>query len=333
MPALDLRLGFPDAGTNPAGSTTRAAYDLVADGFGPGANGPLVLVADIETPGALAAFEGALGRVADDPSVVHVGEPVLSRDGDAALATAVPSSSPQSAATAELVERLRGHTLDGEMAGSQVLVGGATAAFVDQADFVSDRLGLFIGVVVGLSLLVLLAALRAPVLAAKAAILNLLSVGAAYGVVALAASGGVLGGMIGLDSETPVAPFIPVIMFALLFGLSMDYEVFLLSRVREEYLRRGDSAEAVVEGLARTARVITAAAAIMVVVFLAFVTADEAFLRLMGLGMAAAILVDATVIRMVLVPSVMQLLGRAAWWSPTWLSSPRTIAGARGGSR
>jgi RND superfamily putative drug exporter len=198
-------------------------------------------------------------------------------------------------------------------------VGGLTSAFVDQSDYVADRIPLFIGGVVVLSFLLLLAAFRAPLIAVKAGVMNLFSVGAAYGVVALAAEGGAFGSLLGVDTDTPVPPFIPVMMFAVLFGLSMDYEVFLLSRVREEYLKTRDTSRAVADGLAKTARVITAAAAIMVVVFLAFIFSTEVFLKLMGVGMATAILVDATIVRMVLVPAVMQLMGRANWWIPRWL--------------
>jgi RND superfamily putative drug exporter len=203
--------------------------------------------------------------------------------------------------------------------GVEVAVGGLSASLADQSALVADRLPLFVGGVVGLSFLLLLFAFRAPVVALKAALMNLLSIGAAYGVVALFAEGGAAGGLIGLDAEVPVPPFIPVMMFAILFGLSMDYEVFLLSRIREEVARHGDTARAVRDGLAKTARVITAAAAIMVAVFLAFVTSPESFLKLLGIGMATAILVDATLVRMVLVPAVMQLLGRRNWWLPPWL--------------
>jgi RND superfamily putative drug exporter len=307
-PALGLRLGFPDAGNGTAGTMTRTAYDMTADGFGPGANGPLLLA--VEGTGDLAAIAD---RAAREPGVAYVADPVPSRDGAAAVITVVPAASPQAAEVAALVERLRADLP------ATVHVGGTTAAFVDQGDLVASRLPVFIAGVVGLSFLLLLAAFRSPLIALKAGVMNLLSVGAAYGVVALAASGGPLGGLMGIDTDTPVAPFIPVMMFAILFGLSMDYEVFLLSRVREEYLRHGDTGRAVTDGLAKTARVITAAAAIMVAVFLAFVVSDEVFLRLLGLGMATAIFVDATVVRMVLVPGLMQLLGRANWWIPAWL--------------
>jgi RND superfamily putative drug exporter len=225
----------------------------------------------------------------------------------------MPTTSPQDAETSDLVHRLR------DVAGPGVHVGGLTAAFVDQSEYIEGRIPLFIGGVVVLSIILLLLAFRAPLIALKAGVMNLLSVGAAYGVVALAAEGGWFGSLVGVDTDTPVPPFIPVMMFAILFGLSMDYEVFLLSRIREAYQRTGETHSAVSEGLARTARVITAAAAIMVVVFLAFVFSTEVFLKLMGVGMATAILVDATIVRMVLVPAVMQLMGRANWWTPRWL--------------
>ena len=313
-PLLDLRLGFPDAGNDAEGTPTRTAYDLVSRGFGPGANGPLLVAA--EDPQAL---ERATATIRDTTGVAYASPVQADPAGDAALMTVVPTTAPQASETSELVQRLRNDLPPG------VMVGGTTAAFVDQSELVAARLPLFIGGVVGLSFLLLLCAFRSPLIALKAGAMNLLSVGAAYGVISLFAQGGFAGGLIGIDTATPVAPFIPVMMFAILFGLSMDYEVFLLSRVREEYLRHGDNARAVSEGLARTARVITAAAAIMVAVFLAFVTAPEPFLKLLGVGMATAILVDATIVRMVLVPALMQLVGRANWWIPAWLdrSLPR----------
>jgi RND superfamily putative drug exporter len=307
-PVLGLRYGFPDEGNDPSGSSTRAAYELVSRGFGPGATGPLLVVAD--QPPALEQFAGELRG---QPSVAFVSPARLSPDGEAAVLTVVPTTSPQDSETTELVRDLR------ERAGPGLYVGGLSAAFVDQSGYVADRIPLFFGGVLLLSFFVLLAAFRAPLIALKAGVMNLLSVGAAYGVVALAAEGGALGSLLGVDTDTPVPPFIPVMMFAILFGLSMDYEVFLLSRVREEYLRTGNTSRAVADGLAKTARVITAAAAIMVVVFLAFVFSTEVFLKLMGVGMATAILVDATLVRMVLVPAVMQLLGRRNWWIPRWL--------------
>jgi RND superfamily putative drug exporter len=234
--------------------------------------------------------------------------------------TVIPTSAPQDAATTALVHRLRDQVLPTiEKRGLDVHVGGLTASVVDQADLVGSRLPLLIAAVVGLSFFFLLAAFRSPLIALKAAAMNLLAVGAAYGVLALAADGGWFGQLLGIDSGAPVPPFMPVMMFAVLFGLSMDYEVFLLSRVREEYLRHGQTGRAVAEGVANTARVITAAAAIMVVVFLAFLASDEIFLKLLGVGMATAIFLDATVVRMLLVPALMQLFGRANWWIPHWL--------------
>ena len=308
LPVLGLRYGFPDEGNDPDGSSTRGAYELVSRGFGPGSTGPLLVVA--EEPSGL---ERVAERMRGEDGVSFVSPIRRSPDGRAAFFSVMPIRSPQDAETADLVERLR------DLAGSGVHVGGLTAAFVDQSHYVAGRIPIFIAGVVLLSFLLLLLAFRAPLIALKAGVMNLLSVGAAYGVVALAAEGGRFGSLLGVDTDTPVPPFIPVMMFAVLFGLSMDYEVFLLSRIREEYHRTGETHSAVSEGLAKTARVITAAAAIMVVVFLAFVFSTEVFLKLMGVGMATAILVDATIVRMVLVPAVMQLLGPANWWTPRWL--------------
>jgi RND superfamily putative drug exporter len=320
-PALGLRLGFPDAGNDPVGTTTRQAYDLAAEGFGPGANGPLLIAAKLSQPNDAATLDRVAQRLRAAPDVAFVGAPRLDRARRVAAITVVPETSPQSKATEHLVQRIRDSVLPAGLAGSGITayVGGTTAAFVDQASFVRSRLPIFVAGVVALSFLILLAAFRSPLIALKAALMNLLSVGAAYGAISLFAAGGFAGGLIGIDHQVPIAPFIPVMMFAILFGLSMDYEVFLLSRIREEYLRHGRTDQAVTDGLARTARVITAAAAIMVVVFLAFMVSDTVFLKLLGIGMATAILVDATIVRMVLVPAVMQLLGRANWWLPRWL--------------
>ncbi len=323
-PVLGLRLGFPDSGNDRAGTTTRAAFDLTEKGFGAGANAPLLLVADLgEEGGSQATRElGVLReRVAADGDVAFVSPPRQSPGGDAALLTVLPRSAPQTEATTDLLHRLRDDLVPGALAGSdtEAYVGGLSASVLDQSEQAAGRLPLFIGAVVGLSFLLLLAAFRSPLIALKAGVMNLLSVGAAYGVVALVAEGGFFGGLLGIDTDVPVPPFIPVIMFAILFGLSMDYEVFLLSRVREAFLGHRETSRAVTDGLAKTARVITAAAAIMVVVFLSFVFSTEVFLKLMGVGMAAAVFVDATIVRMVLVPAVMQLMGRGNWWIPGWL--------------
>jgi len=310
MPFLGVRYGFPDAGNDRSGTTTRQAYDTLADGFGPGANGPLLLVAD----GDASTLAGLRDRVAATPGVAAVSAAQPNRAGDAALMTVVPTTSPQSAETERLVQTLRD-----EVAGTGVHVGGVTAAAVDTNEDMSSRLPLLVGFVVGLSFLLLLVVFRSVAVAIKAAVLNLLSLGAAYGVVALVLQGGWAGQLIGIDTPTPLPAFIPILMFAVLFGLSMDYEVFLLTRIRERWLATGDNARSVTEGLARTARVVTAAAAIMIAVFAAFVPSPEVFLKVIGVGMAAAILIDATVVRMLLVPAVMQLLGRANWWLPGWL--------------
>jgi len=320
-PVMGLRLGFPDAGNSSEGSVTRVAYDLTAKGFGAGSNGPLTLAAELNGPGAEAELRAAAAEIRSLPGVAAVSDPRVNPSGDAGVVAVTPTTSPQSDATADLVKDLRDRVLPESLgsAGVPVHVGGSSALVLDQSDYLAARLPVFVGAVVGLSLLLLVAAFRAPLIAVKAGVMNLLSVGAAFGVLALAAQGGFLGGLLGIDGEVPVPPFIPVMMFAILFGLSMDYEVFLLSRIREEYLKVRNTSQAVTEGLARTARVITAAAAIMFVVFLSFAVSDETFLRLFGVGMATAILVDATVVRMVLVPAVMQVLGRANWWIPGWL--------------
>jgi len=319
-PAFGLRFGFPDAGNDQAGTTTRQAYELVSRGFGAGANGPLLLAANVSGGKEERALAELADRVRSDPGVAFVSEPRINAAGNAALLAVVPKSSPQEAATTELAHRLRDDVLPPiEERGVEVHVGGLTASVIDQGDLVGSRLPLLIAAVVGLSFLFLLASCRSPLTALKASLMNLLAVGAAYGVLALAAQGGWFGQLLGIDTDAPVPPFMPVMMFAVLFGLSMDYEVFLLSRMREEYLRHRQTGRAVADGLAKTARVISAAAAIMVAVFLALAVSDEIFLKLLGVGMAAAIFLDATVVRMVLVPALMQLFGRANWWIPRWL--------------
>ncbi len=320
-PALGMRLGFPDAGNDRPGTMTREAYDLLTEGFGPGANGPLVIAAELPDPAAKSDVDALATRIRGEDGVAFVTKPRINRAGTAALVTVIPTTSPQDADTQDLVKRLRGTVVPAVLGGSGVVVhvGGVTAALEDQSTYMVDRMPLFIAGVVGLSFLLLLVAFHSPLISLKAGVMNLLSVSAAYGVMTLVAQGGAVGELIGIDHEVPVAPFMPVMMFAILFGLSMDYEVFLISRIREEYLVDGDTRRAVADGLAKTARVITAAAAIMVVVFLAFVASPEVFLKLFGIGLAAAIFLDATVVRMVLVPAVMQLLGSRNWWIPSWL--------------
>jgi putative drug exporter of the RND superfamily len=320
-PALGMRLGFPDAGNDKPGTMTRQAYDLISEGFGPGANGPLVIAAELPDPGARSAVDGLTTKLREDPGVAYVAAPRFNSSGTGAIVTVIPTTSPQDAGTTDLVDHLRHTVIPDALAGSGVttMLGGVTPALEDQSEFITGRMPLFIIGVVGLSFLLLLFAFHSPLISLKAAVMNLLSVSAAYGVMTLVAEGGAVGELIGIDHEVPIAPFMPVMMFAILFGLSMDYEVFLVSRIREEYLKDHDTRRAVADGLAKTARVITAAAAIMVVVFLAFVASPEVFLKLFGIGLAAAIFLDATVVRMVLVPAVMQLLGARNWWCPDWL--------------
>ncbi len=320
-PALGMRLGFPDAGNDPPDTMTRQAYDLNTEGFGPGTNGPLVIAAELPDPTAQKEIDALARRLRTEHGVAFVTDPRINQAGNAALFTVIPTTSPQDAETEDLVNRLRQDVVPDVVGGSGVTVqiGGVTAALEDQSEYMKDRMPVFIAAVVGLSFLLLLVAFHSPLISLKAGVMNLLSVSAAYGVMTLVAQGGAVGELIGIDHEVPVAPFMPVMMFAILFGLSMDYEVFLISRIREEYLKDGDTRRAVADGLARTARVITAAAAIMVVVFLAFLAAQDIFLKLFGIGLASAIFLDATVVRMVLVPAVMQLLGSRNWWIPDWL--------------
>jgi RND superfamily putative drug exporter len=319
VPFLDVRFGFPDFGNQPADTSSRQTYDLVSDGFGPGANGPLLVVAALD--GAADDALTRLGeRLAATSGVVGVGEPVLSPGGEAALLTVLPSTSPQDPATEDLVRAVRDVVPAAHGAGiTSVHVGGATAMAIDMTADITGTLPLLVGGVVGLSFLLLLVVFRSIAVAVKAAVMNVLSIGAAYGVVALALQGGWFGGLLGIDTPTPLPAFVPVLMFAILFGLSMDYEVFLLSRIREHWLSTRDNARAVAEGLAATARVITAAAAIMVAVFSAFALSPDVVLKALGVGLATAILVDATLVRLLLVPATMQLLGRANWWLPGWL--------------
>ena len=320
-PALGMRLGFPDAGNDPKDTMTRQAYDLMTEGFGPGTNGPLVIVAELPGPGAQGDVNGLAKDLRATDGVSFVAKPRINQGETAALITVIPTTSPQDEATQDLVNELRDTVVPEALAGTGVTahVGGVTAALEDQSDYIVGRMPLFILAVVGLSFLLLLVAFHSPFISLKAGVMNLLSVSAAYGVMTLAANGGGVSSLIGIDHAVPIAPFMPVMMFAILFGLSMDYEVFLISRIREEYLKDGNTRRAVADGLAKTARVITAAAAIMVVVFLAFVASPEVFLKLFGIGLAAAIFLDATVVRMVLVPAVMQLLGARNWWIPDWL--------------
>ncbi len=320
-PFLDVRFGFPDAGNNRETTSTRQAYDRLAEGFGPGMNGPLVVVVQLPDADAQAELSALTATLAATDGVAAVLPPTSSPDGSAAVVTVVPTTGPQDAATEDLLSALRDDVLPAATAGTRLEphVGGVTAVSVDSTDNVAKRLPLLIGGVVLLSMLLLLASFRSVAVALKAAVMNLLSVAAAYGVVALVLEGGWAGQLVGIDTPTPLPAFVPVLMFAVLFGLSMDYEVFLVSRMREGWLRTGDNEQAILGGLAGTGRVITAAAAIMIAVFAAFIPSPDVIIKVIGVGMAAAILIDATVVRMLLVPAVMYLLGRANWWMPAWL--------------
>lgn len=322
IPLFSMRLAFTDAGNDPPGLTTRQAYDLLAEGFGPGFNGPLVLAATVP-PGA---DRGTVDRFVADlratPGVAFATPPQFDAGGDTAAIIAYPTTSPQSAQTEALVHQLRDQVVPRATAGTgvQVLVGGETAGSVDASSYLASRLFWVIGAVLVLSFLLLMAAFRSLVIPLKAAVVNLLSVGAAYGVIVAVFQWGWAGGLIGIGATGPIDPWIPLMMFTILFGLSMDYEVFLLSRMREEWRRTRDNSTAVADGLAKTARVITAAAAIMICVFGSFVIGDPLrVLKVFGLGLAVAILIDATLVRMILVPSVMELLGDRNWWMPRWL--------------
>ena len=323
LPVFGIRLGFGDAGNRPADDSARRAYDLVAEGFGPGANGPLVLVAD--SPGGGDVDTDALGGLAEAitaaPGVAGVSPPIPNESGDAALLIVQPDSSPQDEATEALVHRLRDDVVPAALDGSdtEVKVGGATAAVVDFAEFTADRLPWFIGIVLVLSFLLLMVVFRSLLVPLKAVVMNLLSVGAAYGILVAVFQWGWGKDLFGIGKDGPIEAWVPMMLFAVIFGLSMDYEVFLLSRIREYYDRTGDNATAVANGLAATARVITAAAAIMFFVFAGFVLGSDRSLKMFGLGLAVAVLLDATVVRLILVPATMELLGDRNWWLPRWL--------------
>jgi RND superfamily putative drug exporter len=321
VPALSMRLGQSDAGNDPTGKTTRRAYDLLAEGFGKGFNGPLLVVAEL--PGG-SGNGPALARVAATlratPGMVSVASPRLSPDGKLATLQAFPRSAPQDAATTDLVNHLRDTALPPieRATGTTLLVAGSTAIGIDFSSVLSGKLPLFIGVVVLLAALLLLVVFRSLVIPLQAAVMNLLSIGASLGVAVAIFQYGWLSGLIGVNAG-PIDAFIPVMLFSIVFGLSMDYEVFLISRVHEEWTKRRDATSAVVEGLAKTGRVITAAATIMICVFMSFALNDDRAVKLFGLSFAIAVFIDAFVVRSLLVPATLQLLGRRTWWLPASL--------------
>jgi putative drug exporter of the RND superfamily len=319
-PALGLRLASSDAGNDPAGQTTRHAFDLLAKGFGPGFNGPLQLAVALPRAHDSAALTELSDSLRSTPGIESVATPRLNSDGTAAAVVAYPTTSPQSAQTSSLVTHLRDSVIPPveRSSGARVYVGGATASQVDFSHVLASKLPLFIGVVVALAALLLLVVFRSLVIPVQAALMNLLSIGASLGIVQAVFERGWFAGLFGSQAG-PIDSFIPVLAFAIVFGLSMDYEVFLVSRVHEEWQARRDPSAAVREGLSRTGRVITAAAAVMVAVFGAFAISGDRVLAMFGLAMASAVFLDALVVRMLLLPAVLQLLGRTTWAMPRWL--------------
>ena len=325
-PVTTLRLGFSDEGNFREDTTTRRAYDLLAEGFGPGFNGPLLVTAVISDAADRAALEPLLEGLASTLGVASVAPPFPNnlenpQAADAYLIQVVPTTAPQDEETSDLVQLLRDEVVPGAVAGTSLTVNvtGAVAANIDFTEFLTGRLFLFFGAVLTLSFLLLMAVFRSVLVPLKAVVMNVLSIAAAYGIVVAIFQWGWFGGLLRIGGA-PIEPFIPMMMFAIVFGLSMDYEVFLLSRIKEEFDRSGDAVGSVADGLASTAQVITAAAAIMVVVFGSFMFEDNRIVKLFGLGLGVAVLLDATVVRMLLVPATMELLGLRNWWLPGWLA-------------
>ncbi|MEV7017515.1 MMPL family transporter [Streptomyces sp. NPDC093991] len=321
LPTFSLHLGTSDQGNDPKTSTTRQAYDLLADGFGPGVNGPLTLVTEVDDAQDRLALDNLGATLRTTEGVVSASPVTYSQGGDTAFLTVVPDSSPQSEQTSDLVDRLREDVLPRAESGTSldVHVGGVTAGYDDFASVIVDKLPLFVGVVIGLGCLLLLLAFRSIGIPLKAAAMNVAAVAGAFGVVVMIFQWGWGSDLLGLGSAGPIEPFLPVIMVSVLFGLSMDYQVFLVSRMYEEWLETGDNRRAVRVGLAETSRVINSAAVIMISVFLAFVLSGDRVIAMFGIALAAAVALDAFVLRTLLVPALMHLLGGANWWLPTWL--------------
>src|SRR4051812_49425974 len=320
LPALHMRLATSDASTYKKGDTTRVAYDLLKQGFGPGFNAPLLLAVELPKAGDQAALQKIGGALADQDGIAQVLPAQLNERGDTATMIAYPSTTPQDERTDETVRQARNETLPPIEAetGARVSIGGTTASNLDFAQTIRDKLPLFIGVVVGLSLLLLAVVFRSLLIPVKAGIFNLLSIAGAFGVVTLIFQDGHLAGLFG-DATGPIESFLPIMVFAVVFGLSMDYEVFLVSRMHEEWTHTRDARYAVQHGLAMTGRVVTAVAIIMIAVFGAFAIGNERALAMMGVGFAAAIFIDALIIRLLLLPAVMHIAGPAMWWMPAWL--------------
>jgi len=323
IPLFSLRQAFSDSGNDPTKLTTRQAYDLLAKGFGPGFNGPLVIAADLHGPGAQATVGRLDAKLKTVPGVATASPPIVNGARNAAVIIVYPTTAPQTAQTAALVNRLRDQVIPKAIASGDVtaFVGGETAAGVDTSNYLAGRLPWVIGMVILLGFILLTMVFRSILIPLKAAVMVLLSIGAAYGVIVAVFQWGWLGSVFGVSRTGPIDPWIPLMMFTIVFGLSMDYEVFLLSRMREEWVKSRDNSMAVANGLATTARVITAAAAVMVCVFGSFVIGDPLrILAVFGLGLAVAVLIDATIVRMVLVPAIMYILGPANWYLPRWIA-------------
>ena len=321
-PVLDLRTGTSDAGNNPTSFTSRRAYDLLSEGFGPGTNGPILVGLIIDNPDAdtIAKVEALPESLKGEEGVEQVSPVRFNEAKSAAVLTVIPVAAPQDQGTVDLINLLRRDLrADFEGTSAQPLVGGSTALFIDVGNHVTARVPIFLGAVIALSFLLLMAVFRSVLVPIKAALMNLLSIGAAFGILVAIFQWGWFGSVFGVSREGPVESFLPMMLFSVLFGLSMDYEVFLVSRIREEYVATGDNTEAVARGLSATTRVITAAAAIMVCVFGAFGLNDQRVVKEFGIGLATAIFLDATVVRLILVPSLMQLAGDWNWWMPRWL--------------
>jgi RND superfamily putative drug exporter len=325
LPFFSLRLGSADQGTDPAGTPTRVAFDTLSKGFGPGFNGPLILVSVVQ-PDQRGVIDTVVHDVSQQSDVAKVAAPLFipskSGNGDVMLLNVYPKTAPQDVATTDLVNHLRSDTLPQATAntGVHVLVGGTTAIFIDFSHVLSSKLPLFIGLVVLLSFLLLMTVFRSFVIPLTAAVMNLLSIGAAFGILVAVFEWGYGGSIIGLTGTSPIEAFLPVMLFAILFGLSMDYQVFLVSRMHEEYIKSGgNNRVAVRNGLAATGKTITAAALIMILVFGSFILGGERVIKEFGIGLAAGIAVDAVLIRMCIVPSLMMLFGKYNWWFPRWL--------------
>jgi len=321
IPTLSLRLGSNDAGTDPAGTTTREAYDLLAEGFGPGFNGPFVLAAELPEKGNDEALQDLRTQLKSEGGVEEVTDVTLNPDKTVGVFQLYPTTSPQSADTTDLLDHIRNDVIPPveESTGAQIHVGGITAIFEDFGNAIADKLPLFIGVVVLLSALLLMIVFRSLLVPLKAIVMNLLSIGAAFGLIVAVFQWGWGASLIGVDATGPIISFFPIFLFSIVFGLSMDYEVFLMSRIHEEWEHKKDASEAVHRGLALTGRVITAAAAIMVTVFASFMLGEDRIIKLFGLGLASAVFIDAVIIRSVLVPAIMQILGKRAWYFPAGL--------------